>query len=87
MSEAWQTKIMTFLPFPWRCANMQIEESTELPHFFSGTETTEEGLEEDELAFWCVFGHRILKSECLGDSCPYCKLVDHDEYIKRLGAC
>lgn len=85
--DAWQTKLETYLPFPWRCANMKIDGSTELPNFHTDTEVTEEGLEQDELAFWCVFGNRILMCECMGDSCPYCKLVDHDEYMKRLGAC
>ena len=82
MSEPWQTKVNDYLPFPWRCANMKIEDSTVLRDFFSKGEVPEVG--EDELAFWCVFAHRILMSECMGMDCPRCKLVDHDEFIKRL---
>lgn len=87
MNEPWQTQINLYLPFPWRCANMKIEDSTELRQFYGCDETHDVHDQEDELAFWCVFSHRILISECQGFSCPSCKLIGHDEFIKRIGGC
>lgn len=82
MIKAWQTKINMFLLFPYRCANFKMEGSTVLKGFFKQDETVDY---DDELAFWCVFDHRIIIYECLGDACPYCKLIGHDEFMARLG--
>ena len=81
----WQTQITMFLGFPFRCANFKWDGATELLGFF-GEDEIHDGDDPgcDELAFYCVFNHRILKSECLGMDCPACKLVGHDEYVRRL---
>lgn len=85
MIEPWQTEITMFLPFPFRCANFKWEGTTELLDFFADDEIHDgDDADNDELAFYCVFNHRILKSECLGMECPSCKLIGHDEYIQRI---
>jgi len=86
VTEPWKTTIEMYLPFPFRCANFKWDDTTELREFFGEDEKHDgdEPDDRDELAFWCVFNHRILKSECMGLECPHCKLVGHDEYIRRL---
>ena len=82
----WQTDIEDWLPFPWACENMKLEGSTDLPGFYSRDEHNNEGLDMDEIAFYCKRhqDHRILACECLGMSCPDCKLHNHDKFIQML---
>lgn len=68
----WQTDLKDWVPFPWSCDNMRPEDQT--PNAV-----------DNETAYWCVFGHRLIESECLGMRCPYCKPHHTQEYIDNLG--
>lgn len=60
-------------------------------HYWSDPERTDNAYFNDdtglmESAFYCpgCTGHRIVESECQGQSCLCCKLVGFDEYQRLL---
>ena len=69
----WQTDLRVYSGYPWRCKHAKLEDTTDLGDMGD--------LGSDEVAFWCdLKPYRILTCECLADECPFCELIQIEEY-------